>query len=462
MPSDGWTRDEIPELELDLAANDSVRGLPLSGLMNQAYAVDNKKFKRLGGKEAADKLIKALKDIRTGSMTPQEGARVISLAIRELVFAAGRPGVLKSVLTSRSTLTAASVLAAHGGHTMVKNLLGSRENGRKSSRTPLFLQIAAIAYFESRFSSECTEYCIGDPKMISAVRTLYSLSFGHALIKGWSSAQESGYQFHLTMAALMHLWGETGASPYGKLSAVEKEFTIPFWYQNEGDIKKFTKHELKRRVDLVTQLEGEDRPRFIELKSYSGQKGADGKLTPLSDKVIQGRFKTWNMLKTTSAGNNDQVGDGELTDGGNHRQYVLDKIASTNNSLITKDLLREKAWQAKKIHWFFQDYKHITVGGLTSRQVGLVADQLAIEPKSQPSKKLINISLGAVPYTKPYNLTQAKKRANLEVKLFNIKTILQNSGSVVVDKLFDMAELKAEDKARLKLQIDNLILKELP
>jgi hypothetical protein len=34
LPTEGWVGNEIPELELDLAANDSIQGLPLSGLMN--------------------------------------------------------------------------------------------------------------------------------------------------------------------------------------------------------------------------------------------------------------------------------------------------------------------------------------------------------------------------------------------------------------------------------------------
>ena len=34
LPTEGWVGNEIPGLELDLAANDSIQGLPLSGLMN--------------------------------------------------------------------------------------------------------------------------------------------------------------------------------------------------------------------------------------------------------------------------------------------------------------------------------------------------------------------------------------------------------------------------------------------
>lgn len=46
------------------------------------------------------------------------------------------------------------------------------------------------------------------------------------------------------------------------------------------------------------------------------------------------------------------------------------------------------------------------------------------------------------------------------MKLFNVKTILKDSDSSVVDTSFDMADLDAQQKAKLKTNIENLILKD--
>lgn len=57
-------------------------------------------------------------------------------------------------------------------------------------------------------------------------------------------------------------------------------------------------------------------------------------------------------------------------------------------------------------------------------------------------------------------LKSSTTKAAKNVKLFNVKTILKDSGSSVVDTSFDMADLDAQQKAKLKTNIENLILKD--
>jgi hypothetical protein len=105
------------------------------------------------------------------------------------------------------------------------------------------------------------------------------------------------------------------------------------------------------------------------------------------------------------------------------------------------------------------DYKQKTVAGMTQRQIGIIVSQLAKNAKGQPAKGIIEASLG-IAEDKKYNLKSSTTKAAKNVKLFNVKTILKDSGSSVVDTLFDMADLDAQQKAKLKTNIENLILKD--
>jgi hypothetical protein len=232
-------------------------------------------------------------------------------------------------------------------------------------------------------------------------------------------------------------------------------------YDEDGSAKTYSLkgRDLLRYTDLVTQVDGEDRPQFIELKSYKGRSADKGNLTEIKDSVLKGRFSSWTMVSTSKSASEDEEDDIKYPAGGNHRQYLLDRIASTNNNLISNGTVQEATWKAQKIHWLFQDYKQKTVAGMTQRQIGIIVSQLAINAKGQPAKGIIEASLG-IAENKKYNLKSSTTKAAKNVKLFNVKTILKDSGSSVVDTLFDMADLDAQQKAKLKTNIENLILKD--
>jgi len=132
---------------------------------------------------------------------------------------------------------------------------------------------------------------------------------------------------------------------------------------------------------------------FIELKSYKGRSADKGNLTEIKGTVLKGRFSSWTMVSTPKSASENDDNEVKYPSGGNHRQYLLDRIASTNNNLISKELVQKATWKAQKIHWLFQDYKQKTVAGMTQRQIGIIVSQLAKNAKGQPAKGIIEAEI---------------------------------------------------------------------
>jgi len=437
---------------LDLAANDSVRGLPLSGLMNQAYAARAGKAVRISGKNAAEKLIKTVKNVRSGNMSLGQASKSITQAMGEIIHASRGKVQLRGVLTDIRTLTTAASLIAHSGARYFRNLMrGKDANGNAvTSRTPIFLQIAAIAYLETKISDECSgSGCITDDDMIEEIRVLYSRALAQPLVFGYDNPRIAGHQFHLTMTALLHLWGDNG-SPYGKLKAIEAEQNITLWKHKKenGFVDAFTKTDkgMIRKIDLVMD-DGGDRPVFIEVKSYKGQEKSG---TTWKDIKISDYFKQWNYTGKDSENS---------ASGGNHRQYLLDKIVSQKNGLIENQGVRNLAWKAEKIHWLFQDYKQKTVKGLSANQIDEIQTLMAknVEGKTEIIRASLGIAKGA-----KYPKSAAKKEAIKHIESFNVKTILKESGSDLVEQLFDAVGEDAESKKVLIAKVEELIFGQLP
>lgn len=460
LPTEGWTGDEIPELELDLAANDSVQGLPLSGLMNQAYAAIGKKPKRIDGKKAADKLKKTLRDLKSGAISDIEGAQAITKAMSSILKATGNVRI-RDLLSDPKVLVAGSTVAIHAGQRHFRNLLrGKDDNGKAvTSRTPLFLQIAAIAYLESKISASCEKNCFDDSTSkgratIDEIRKLYVKAIGSPIINGYDSAIVGGHQFHLTLTALMHLWGQY-ASPYGKLVAIEQREGIKLWRLKNGQqfANPFSNKagDYSRSIDIVTQVEGEDLPRFIEVKSYKGQKKSGGKL---QENDIKSRFALWS-LATKKKGSADAEEEENKKNFSAHKQYMLDRIMTVDNDLIKDGDDRKDAWKAQEIHWFFHHYKQASVSSYDEGQMKLIRKQMSNNAKGEPS--MIAASLGQEKYNKTTANTQAKA-----IKLFNIKTILKDSASSgLLEELFEI-EGSSEEKAKQREKIEEFVIALIP
>ncbi len=76
-------------------------------------------------------------------------------------------------------------------------------------------------------------------------------------------------------------------------------------------------------------------------------------------------------------------------------------------------------------------------------------------------KKGINASLGLTK-TQSYSALDSEKTAKDVIDLFNMKTLFQDSGSALVERLFDMGSYTPEEKTQMQTKIKNLVEDLLP
>jgi hypothetical protein len=466
LPVGGWEGEGLPDLELDLAANSSA--LPLSGVMAQAYA-SNKALKknRQSGDDAIDAVTEVKKRFNINDQEATEVGQAITRAFGNIADAARTaPPNARRILTDRSTLFAGVRLAYQGSARMLRQILDF-----KNSRTPVYLQLAAIAYLEGRMAADCSgNGCIEntiDPVakkktgLHKKIRGLYGKALGAIAILGYDSPVAAGYQYQLAMLALLNAWGDYG-SPFGKVVNIEVTRRIKlqrYLSANQTDeVEPFSNNDSDfiRYIDILTQKDGEEKQTFIELKSYKGRDGVDKDNKPklIPDAKIEERFAQWNVLgkkkvkKEVKPGEEDEKGKSASP----HKQYLLDKIMATDNALILEDDLRKPAHQAESIHWFFQDFKLKTVGGYTNDQIEVVQAQLARNVADKP--RLISASLGL----EKYNKAAQNQRARREIGVFNLRTVFGAMGDDLLNEIFDLNRLSAEKQQRLRQNIDELIL----
>ncbi|TNC91497.1 MAG: hypothetical protein CSH36_09365, partial [Thalassolituus sp.] len=234
--------------------------------------------------------------------------------------------------------------------------------------------------------------CIdSDGEIATGFRSLYIKAFADIATGNYDIQNYvNGSQFHLVMAALIHALGEVTPETYGKLIAVESKRDVFLQSLAKGAenvtpriIRPNESGDFTRFVDLVTQKEGNPKPTYIEVKSYQGQKGANGNLNELADSVIKKAFSTWTF-KTKGSEQKP------------HKQYLLDRIMATDNELIQRADLRDQVHQASEIHWFFQKFKLKTRSGLTDKQMDVIRNQLA--QNASGDNKKISASLGYKTY----------------------------------------------------------------
>ncbi|WP_430460350.1 hypothetical protein ACQUQU_14145 [Thalassolituus sp. LLYu03] len=429
LPEDGWEGDVQPSLELELASLDS-SALPLGVVVPQAYAANGRK--RLSGKQASEKIRRTLAALKKGEITSKEAAAHITRAMDDIIYAAKNIPDARAIATATQTLIAGgALLATKGGVRRVRDLLKGN-NGPEKMRTPILLQLAAIAYMESKIG--CAEAgCIGsDTQLARGFRSLYLKSFA-TIATGEYKTQNTvnGSQYHLVMAALLHAWGEAGKSPYGKLVSIEQQANIYLQsrspnadYVTPRVIRPDESGDFERMVDLVTQ-QGADKPQFIEVKSYLGVQ--DGK--ERTESQIKASFSIWEYKPTNSKQKP-------------HKQYLLDRIMATDNQLIKDPIARNEQQQASEIHWFFQKFKLKTRSGLTDKQMDVIRSQLAQNASGENKK--ISASLGY----KKYALAASKTQAGKDIKRFGLTTIIKDSSSEVVSEIFNLDALSDDQKAK--------------
>jgi hypothetical protein len=429
LPDDGWEGDTQPQLDLELASLDS-SALPLGMLVPQAYAAG--KPKRLSGKAASEKIITTLKALKKGEITSKEAAAHITRSMDDIIYAAKNVPDARSIATATQTLIAGgALLATKGGVRRVRDLLKGN-NGPEKMRTPLLLQLAAIAYMESKIG--CAEAgCISsDTQLARGFRSLYLKAFATIATGEYKSQNTvNGSQYHLVMAALLHAWGEAGESPYGKLVSIEQETNI-YLQSRSGKAEYVTPRvirpdesgDFKRMVDLVTQ-KGTNKPQFIEVKSYLGVKDKKER----TESQIKASFSIWEYKPTNSKQKP-------------HKQYLLDRIMATRNGLIESEAGKDRFQQASEIHWFFQKFKLKTRSSLTDKQMDVIRNQLS--QNASGDNKKISASLGYKTYAAKASKTQAGK----DIKRFGLTTIIKDSGSDMISEIFNLDALSDDEKAK--------------
>lgn len=434
LPEDGWEGDTQPELELNLASISSA-ALPFSSFISQAYA-GPKLHKRLSGKQASARIIQTLKALKRGVIDEGVASRLITKAMDDIIYVAKNVPNARAIATSTTTLISSGVLlASQAGVRRVRELLKSK-NGPADMRTPIFLQLAAVAYMESKIGCEEAGCIDADDDIATGFRSLYLKAFGKIATGSYESQNDvNGSQFHLVMAALLHALGEVSPETYGKLIAVESRREVFLQSRSKGAdyltpriIRPNEKGDFYRKIDLVTQKD-KSKPTFIEVKSYQGRKGANRKLTALPDSDIKNAFSRWTF-KTKGSKQKP------------HKQYLLDRIMATDNGLIKDPIARNEQQQASEIRWLFQKFKLKSVGSLTTDQIKIVRDQLA--ENANKGRGRITPSLGY----KQYNSADSKDEANKIIDLFGITSIAESSASGIMAELFDLNSLSDEDKAK--------------
>ena len=317
-------------------------------------------------------------------------------------------------------------------------------------------RVPAIAYLESNINCEeagCWKAGTDD-ELIKEIRVLYGKALGSPLLLGYDNARVAGYQFQLTMAALLHAMDQVGINTYGKIVAIEDTQRVFLQqYQTDDTVierdprDRNLKGDFNRKIDFVMD-NGGDKPLFLEVKSYKGRQGSSrSSLTKIDQSTLKSRFDLWNMKSNKSG------------DASNHKQYTADRILVTDNARITNPDIRDATKAAGEIKWLFQNYSQETVGGLDGDQIKLIRKWLSREPGGD--KGGINASLG-LKQTQSYTTLKSEDKAKGIVDLFNMKTLFQDSGSALVERLFDMGSYTPEEKAKMQKKIKNLVEDLLP
>jgi hypothetical protein len=369
LPAEGWDGDGVPEVGLLL--NNTEQQLPLSWMMNQAYAAP--KLKRINGVALGKSLLAGMKKISRDQFEHVPDAiNIVTKAIKS-----GDAAALRKYIFNPSIIVGATGLAVRRGTNAVQTFLKGQTNARFS---PVIV-LATVAYLEWEISCgnqlesgaagsdnlECNSIGLKGEKTRKEIGNLYRRAFADSLNGKFEDTPDDdddleyllkpyghGALYHLSQIAYYQLLHRAGGSP---IKEVEGSRWVWMYKDKEAAKELVSETSLerakqsgtfvyRRSVDIVIGAEGEPE-QWIELKSYKA----------LSDNG-SGRKKIAVLggedIGQWSGGNGASKGKFSL-----HKQFSTDRAAAHAkkvrifNAKGTYDLVDV----APKFKWRFQKFK---------------------------------------------------------------------------------------------------------
>jgi hypothetical protein len=285
------------------------------------------------------------------------------------------------------------IAGARIGQTAMKRLYRRARN----LRIPPFAIAAIITYLETHRNT-CPEGLVGcvplEREVEGKLNYLYGKAFSSDLLnpnKDFAyGTWENGWLFHLAVLAYYQLSFETGNTAHQPI-VVESNMSVQLRKKTLGqNLFQDAGKPYQRSSDIVLFGEGGTDGRvLIETKSYKRP-------------VNKSYYKQWDLSK------GKKLRDGDGNDRSNHKQYFLDRVATTDLSYAGIAPL------AGDFKWWFHDFNRATINGYRSTEVNQAMGYLK---KLPTSRKIGSNSLG---------LDKGNPSANLAGKAasFGLKALL--------------------------------------
>ncbi|WP_148275735.1 hypothetical protein [Rheinheimera nanhaiensis] len=405
LPADGWDGDGEPP-KVDTDGNAAVIPHFAYPFMGQAYA-SAKKGRRPSGGDISKALIKLSKILRknvNGTVDTQkitESVKAVTEAVKKTDTKA-----LRKMAHSPYTLMVGITMGKVG----VQRILRNTQNLRMS---PLAIA-AVVMYLESRNVDQCAADLPGCIPLNAGVKRELDSLYRKAFVSVAAGQEnynarprESGYLFQLAALAVHHLAYEVSKDPAKEVLAIEGREKVQLYHKVGGSVVA-AGESYPRIVDIV--LKGENGNVWVELKSY---KHSD---------AIETNWSKWNMGRGKSASE----------DSGNHRQFYLDRVASSEPD-PTGDSQKQLT---SDFQWWFQKFKRKTIESYSEKDLDKVAGKLKALPTG--GGNALHESLG-FDTVSDHNKAFTKAKAREKLRLFDIKNWILNEGRSLIKDAGDEA-----------------------
>lgn len=251
------------------------------------------------------------------------------------------------------------------------------------------------------------------PILHSKIRTKYALAFGELFINGKQPNSLVGAQFHLAMIAVQHLAYELDSKNHGEIEDIEMYLKIKIWDKNATGTVVDTGEELGRYLDIVLKSTDKDdtRPKWIEIKS-------------LQSTGFSKSYALWAYPRKVVKKLNAKTGEINRREKGlTHKEFLLDRIAATDNELIPSDQDRDEAKLSSDFQWWLLDFKapkgKKTPKGPSEKQLDNMRNKITRLPTGAGGKTL-KISLG-FDSADDVSKANAKLISGKKIELFSLK-----------------------------------------
>ncbi len=424
LPANGWDGDSIPKL--DLQASHRSSSLSFGGLINEAYAGRNYKLREKVKGEKIGTLVTKLKhEVLEGDA---DAGKKLTETIRTVTKSLKDPKADKKnrfAIFNETFLKGVTGTVRHAGAKNLENILLA---DKSVIRMPIIVPIGAIAYLESRMNHDVCEEIAGCKEITDAdlkkdIRVKYATAFSPFLSgekDHMNGPNEKGAIFHLVMIAVKQIEYEIFAPSVGKIIAIEENHPIQLYKMVAKEATK-AGSSIDRNVDIVVANPDKDKkPIWVEVKSLKA---------PFND--YYWRPWSFNVKNQSSYG----------------RQWILDRIATTDNSLLEGNL-REENHQASEFEWWLQAFKRKTKDGKGVHSYD-TADWKRLRKALTPSLNKtkddeIMTSLGFKRPIENYPFVKSVN-AGCRIKSFSFLTFMAKSPSIkqalfnnIADELFEM------------------------